>query len=87
MAILKSDFGIFVILLFIILISFGITKTRFLTNGNESNYHIYPISIPQKVSFAGEEISLDDQDLFERLLGDGNQLGIKNIKRQLSLIL
>ena len=49
------------------LISFGISKTRFLTNGNESNYQIYPISIPKKVSFAGEEISLDDQDLFERM--------------------
>ncbi len=55
------------ILFFVFLISFGISKTRFLTNGNESNYHIYPISIPQKVSFAGEEISLDDQDLFERM--------------------
>ncbi len=49
------------------LISFGISKTRFLTNGNESNYKIYSISIPKKVSFAGEEINLDDQDLFERM--------------------
>ena len=55
------------ILFFVFLISFGISKTRFLTNGNESNYQIYPISIPKKVSFAGEEISLDDQDLFERM--------------------
>ena len=55
------------ILFFLFLISFGISKTRFLTNGNESNYKIYSISIPKKVSFAGEEINLNDRDLFERM--------------------
>ncbi len=62
-----SYISLLAISFFVFLISFGISKTRFLTNGNESNYHIYPISIPKKVSFAGEEISLDDQDLFERM--------------------
>ena len=54
-------------MIFIFFISFGISKTRFLTNGNESNYHIYPISIPKKVSFAGEQITLDEDDLIERM--------------------
>ena len=49
-------FSLLVILIFVFFISFGISKTRFLTNGNESSYHIYSISIPEKVSFAGEEI-------------------------------
>ena len=60
-------FVIIFILLFIFIISFGISKTRFLTNGSESNYNIYPISIPNKVSFAGEEIKLDEDDLIERM--------------------
>tara|TARA_B100000900_G_scaffold400701_1_gene404609 strand:+ start:938 stop:1789 length:852 start_codon:yes stop_codon:yes gene_type:complete len=51
----------------VFLVSFGISKTRFLTNGNVSNYQIYPISIPKKVSFAGEEIILDENDLVERM--------------------
>ena len=53
--------------MFVFFISFGISKTRFLTNGNESNYQIYPISIPKKISFAGEEITLDEDDLIERM--------------------
>ena len=64
---LLNNFSLLVILIFVIFISFGISKTRFLTNGNESNYHIYPISIPKKVSFAGEEITLDEDDLIERM--------------------
>ena len=32
-----------------------------------SNYHIYPVSIPKKVSFAGEDMSLDEDDLIERM--------------------
>ena len=59
--------NLIIILMFIFFISFGISKTRFLTNGNESNYHIYPVSIPKKVSFAGEEIILDEDDLIERM--------------------
>ena len=54
-------------LIFVSLISFRISKTRFLTNGNESNYYIYPVSIPKKVSFAGEDMSLDEDDLIERM--------------------
>ena len=64
---LLNNFSLLVILIFVFFISFGISKTRFLTNGNESNYHIYPISIPKKVSFAGEEIILDEDDLIERM--------------------
>ena len=64
---LLNNFSVLVILIFVFFISFGISKTRFLTNGNESNYHIYPISIPKKVSFAGEEITLDEDDLIERM--------------------
>ena len=65
----KKSNGILIIfiLLFIFIISFGISKTRFLTNGSESNYNIYPISIPNKVLFAGEEIKLDQDDLIERM--------------------
>ncbi len=65
----KKSNGILIIfiLLFIFIISFGISKTRFLTNGSESNYNIYPISIPNKVLFAGEEINLDQDDLIERM--------------------
>ena len=59
--------NLIIILMFVFFISFGISKTRFLTNGNESNYHIYPVSIPKKVSFAGEEIILDEDDLIERM--------------------
>ena len=57
--------NLIIILMFVFFISFGISKTRFLTNGNESNYHIYPVSIPKKVS--GEEIILDEDDLIERM--------------------
>ena len=64
---LLNNISLPAILFFLFLISFGISKTRFLTNGNESNYKIYSISIPKKVSFAGEEINLNDQDLFERM--------------------
>ena len=64
---LLNNFSFLVILIFVFFISFGISKNRFLTNGNESNYHIYPISIPKKVSFAGEEITLDEDDLIERM--------------------
>ena len=64
---LLNNFSFFVILIFVFFISFGISKTRFLTNGNESSYHIYSISIPEKVSFAGEEITLDEDDLIERM--------------------
>ena len=65
----KKSNGILIIfiLLFIFIISFGISKTRFLTNGSESYYNIYPISIPNKVLFAGEEIKLDQDDLIERM--------------------
>ena len=62
-----NNVSIIVILVFIFFFSFGISKTRFLTNGNEANYRIYPISIPKKVSFAGEEMSLDEDDLIERM--------------------
>ena len=64
---LLNNISLPAILFFLFLISFGISKTRFLTNGNESNYKIFSISIPKKVSFAGEEINLNDQDLFERM--------------------
>ena len=64
---LFDNFNLVIILIFVFFISFGISKTRFLTNGNKSNYHIYPISIPTKVSFAGEEMRLDDHDLVERM--------------------
>ena len=43
-----NNFSLAVFLLFVFIISFGISKTRFLTNGNESNYYIYPVSIPKK---------------------------------------
>ena len=56
-----------IILIVFILLSFGISKSRFITNGKESTYKIYPISIPKKVSFAGEEMSLDEDDLIERM--------------------
>ena len=59
--------NLIIILMFVFFISFGISKTRFLTNGNESNYQIYPVSIPKKISFAGEEIILDEDDLIERM--------------------
>ena len=62
-----NNINLIIILVFVFFISFGISKTRFLTNGNESNYHIYPVSIPKKVSFAGEEIILDEDDLIERM--------------------
>jgi len=62
-----NNVSLLVILIFVFFISFGISKTRFLTNGNESSYHIYSISIPEKVSFAGEEITLDEDDLIERM--------------------
>jgi len=62
-----NNINLIIILMFVFFISFGISKTRFLTNGNESNYHIYPVSIPKKVSFAGEEIILDEDDLIERM--------------------
>ena len=55
------------ILIVFIFLSFAISKSRFLTNGKESSYNIYPISIPKKVSFAGEEMSLDEDDLIERM--------------------
>ena len=64
---LFNNISLVAILFFVFLVSFGISKTRFLTNGNESNYQIYPISIPKKVSFAGEEIILDENDLVERM--------------------
>ena len=64
---LLNNISLVAILFFVFLVSFGISKTRFLTNGNESNYQIYPISIPKKVSFAGEEIILDENDLVERM--------------------
>ena len=51
----------------LIFLSFGISKSRFITHGTESTYKIYPISIPKKVSFAGEEIILDEDDLIERM--------------------
>ena len=56
-----------IILIVLVFLSFGISKSRFLTNGKESSYKIYPISIPKKVSFAGEEMSLDEDDLIERM--------------------
>ena len=62
-----NNFSLAVVLLFVFIISFRISKTRFLTNGNESNYYIYPVSIPKKVSFAGEDMSLDKDDLIERM--------------------
>ena len=62
-----NNFSLAVFLLFVFIISFGISKTRFLTNGKESNYYIYPVSIPKKVSFAGEDMSLDEDDLIERM--------------------
>ncbi len=55
------------ILIVFIFLSFAISKSRFLTNGKESSYNIYSISIPKKVSFAGEEMSLDEDDLIERM--------------------
>ncbi|MBU86767.1 MAG: murein transglycosylase, partial [Flavobacteriaceae bacterium] len=64
---LSNNISLVAILFFVFLVSFGISKTRFLTNGNVSNYQIYPISIPKKVSFAGEEIILDENDLVERM--------------------
>ena len=48
-----NNFSLAVFLLFVFIISFGISKTRFLTNGNESNYYIYPVSIPKKVGCSG----------------------------------
>ena len=62
-----NNINLIIILVFVFFISFGISKTRFLTNGNESNYQIYPVSIPKKISFAGEEIILDEDDLIERM--------------------
>ena len=62
-----NNFSLAVFILFVFIISFGISKTRFLTNGNESNYYIYPVSIPKKVSFAGEDMNLDEDDLIERM--------------------
>ena len=50
-----------------IFLSFSISKNKFITNGTESTYKIYSISIPKKVSFAGEEMSLDEDDLIERM--------------------
>ena len=55
------------ILIVFIFLSFAISKSRFITDGKESSYKIYPILIPKKVSFAGEEISLDEDDLIERM--------------------
>ena len=56
-----------IILIVFIFLSFGISKSRFITNGKESTYKIHPISIPKKVSFAGEEMNLDEDDLIERM--------------------
>ena len=55
------------ILMASIFLSFGISRSRFITHGTESTYKIYPISIPKKVSFAGEEMILDEDDLIERM--------------------
>ena len=63
---MKHTSSLLILIVFIFL-SFTISKSRFLTNGKESSYKIYPISIPKKVSFAGEEISLDEDDLIERM--------------------
>ena len=63
---MKHTSSLLILIVFIFL-SFTISKSRFLTNGKESTYKIYPISIPKKVSFAGEEISLDEDDLIERM--------------------
>jgi len=56
-----------IILIVFIFLSFGISKSRFITHGTESTYKIYPISIPNKVFFAGEEMILDEDDLIERM--------------------
>ena len=43
-----NNFSLAVVLLFVFTISFGISKTRFLTNGKESNYYIYPVQFQKK---------------------------------------
>ena len=63
----KKKITSLIILMVLIFLSFGISKSRFITHGTESTYKIYPISIPKKVSFAGEEIILDEDDLIERM--------------------
>ena len=63
---MKKNSSLTILIVFIFL-SFAISNSRFLTDGKESYYKIYPISIPKKVSFAGEEISLDEDDLIERM--------------------
>ena len=63
----KKKITSLIILMVLIFLSFGISKSRFITHGTESNYKIYPISIPKKVSFAGEEMILDEDDLIERM--------------------
>ena len=44
-----------------------LNSLAFVNYGNPIQFKIQPVNIPQKVSFAGEEITLDETDLIERM--------------------